>query len=37
MGSLAAGLHNDHYDFEENLLLAGVKSCIPALQAAGTI
>jgi len=37
MGSLAAGLHNDHYDFEENLLLAGVKSCIAALQAAGSI
>ena len=34
---LAAGLHNTYYDFDESVLLAGVKSCIAGLQLAGTI
>ncbi len=34
---LAAGLHNSYYDFDESVLLAGVKACIAALHVTGTI
>ena len=33
---LAAGLHNSYYDFDESVLLAGVKACLAALQVTGT-
>ena len=34
---LAAGLHNSYYDFDDSVLLAGVKACIAALTKTGTI
>ena len=34
---LSAGLHNTYYDFDESVLLAGVKACIAALRVTGTI
>lgn len=34
---LAAGLHNSYYDFDESILLAGVKACIAALQVTGNL
>lgn len=37
LGPLSDGLHGDHYDFDEAILTAGVKSCIAALSQIGTI
>ena len=37
LGNLSDGLHSSHYDFDESLLLAGVKTCIAALTLTGTL
>ena len=34
---LAAGLHNSYYDFDESVLLAGVKACLTALHVTGNL
>lgn len=37
LSELKAGLHNTYYDFDESVLLAGVKSCIAALKETGNL
>lgn len=34
---LAAGLHNAYYDYDDSVLLTGVKACIAALHVTGTV
>lgn len=37
LSRLDAGLHNERYNFDEKILLAGVKTCIAALELSGNL